>query len=85
MTILLSPSKQKNYAVQTCIPIPRVICEWGLSPERLNMCMQGLSSRLNTNISLFVNLTSAGSVVVLCCSEPWKARSVNRIWILLLY
>ena len=86
MTMLFCPSKQKKNALLTCIPIsPLVSRERNFSPERLNTCMQGLSSQLNTNISLFENLTSTGWVIAWCFSEPWKARFADRIWILLLF
>ena len=52
MTMLFCPSKQKNIDLATT-PVTR---ERDLSPERVNTCIQGLSSQLDTNISLFENL-----------------------------
>ena len=66
MKILLSPSKQKNNASLTCIPIPPLVTrERDFSPDSVDTWMQRLPALLNTNISSFVNLTSTGSHILM--------------------
>ena len=79
MTMLFCPSKQKKYDSLTCIPIPPLVTRVrDFSPERLNTCMQGLSALLNTNISLFENLTSTGRVIVWCLASLEKLDLHSR-------